>query len=116
VGYLGESWVTAKSKKNSPSSGESVVLRIALYDLVEEFARDHERDASFGRIGTLHRVHIAEARGASEVPAPARALDGVVGKRYMRFCCPPHGQYSEASMTVIRRVVFSGSLGSSLPY
>ena len=47
-GYLGESWVTAKSKKNSPSSGESVVLRIALYDLVEEFARDHERDASFG--------------------------------------------------------------------
>ena len=56
-------------------------MRVAFDDLVEEFARDHERDASFGRIGTLHRVHIAEARGASEVPAPARALDGVVGKR-----------------------------------
>src|SRR5271157_5537727 len=62
-----------------PSAGESAI-GVALDDLVEVFAGDHERDAAFARIGTLHRVHVAEARGAAEIPAPGRALDRIVGE------------------------------------
>jgi hypothetical protein len=38
-------YAKGKSKENSPSCGESV-LSVALHDLFEEFARDHERDAA----------------------------------------------------------------------
>ena len=67
--------------------------RVALDDLFDEFARDHEGDAALGRIGTLHRVHVAEARRAPEVSAPARAFDRVVGQSVDAafVCCPAHG-------------------------
>ena len=39
--------------------------RVALDDLFDEFARDHEGDAALARIGALHRVHVAEARRAA---------------------------------------------------
>ena len=58
----------------------NVVGCVAFFDLFEEFVGDHERDAALARIGTFHCVHIAEARRAAEVPALARALDGVVGE------------------------------------
>lgn len=41
-------------------TGESG-LCIALDDFPEEYARDHESDATLGRIRTLHRVHVATA-------------------------------------------------------
>jgi hypothetical protein len=52
------------------------------------------------------------------IPAAMRALDGVICERVdaATVCVSSHGQYSDASMTVMTRVVFSGSLGSSLPY
>ena len=95
----------------------NVVGCIAFDDLVDEFARDHERDAALARIGTLHRVHVAEARRAPEVPALARAFDRSsrrvrrCGVRLLSCAC----QYSEASMIVRMRVVFCGSAGSSEP-
>ena len=54
---------------------------VAFDDLFDEFARDHESDAALARIGTFHRVQVAEARGAAEVPALAHAFDRIIGER-----------------------------------
>ena len=92
------------------------MLGIALLDLFDELARDHEGDAPLRGVWPFHRVLVAKARHAAEVPAPTCALDRVVGERVRGdrlLACS--FQYSLASMIVRMRVVFCELAGSSEP-
>ena len=82
--------IVCGGRKDSPSCGEPVI-GIALDNFLEEFADDHERDASLRRIRALHCVDETYSRIATDrkgrrlaaVWTASAFFDPVLSKNYI---------------------------------